>query len=73
MVKVSIEVCSGAAHFDVGVQAESIQRAVSFVRERYPKGNVRVKFPIEPESFFVEDPTPRRRIVGLEPPARVAA
>jgi hypothetical protein len=45
MVKVSVEVRSGAAHFDVGVQAESIQRAMSFVKERYPKGSVKVKFP----------------------------
>jgi hypothetical protein len=72
MVKVSIEKRSGAARFDVGVQAESIQRAVSFVKERYPKGNVRVKFPIEAESFFVEDRSARRGIVGLEHPARVA-
>jgi hypothetical protein len=71
MVKVSMEIRSGAAHFDVGVQAESIQRAVSFVKERYSKANVRVKFPIEPESFFVEDPSARTRIVGLELPARV--
>jgi hypothetical protein len=63
MVKVSMEVCSGAARFAVGVQAESIQRAVSLVRVRYPKGNVRVKFPIEPESFFVEDAAARRGIV----------
>jgi hypothetical protein len=73
MVKVSMEVRSGAAHFDVGVQAESIQRAMSLVSKRYPKGNVQVKFPIEPESFFVEDPSARTRIVGLELPARVAA
>jgi hypothetical protein len=73
MVKVSMEVHSGAARFDVAVQAESIQQAVSFVQERYSKGNVRVKFPIESESFFVEDPTARRGIVCLEPPARVAA
>jgi hypothetical protein len=73
MVKVSMEVRSGAAHFDVAVQAESIQRAMSFVKERYSKGSVKVKFPIEPESFFVEDPTARRGIVGLELPARVAA
>jgi hypothetical protein len=73
MVKVSIEVCSGAARFDVGVQAKSIQQAVSFVKERYPKGNVRVKFPIEQESFFVRDPSARTKIVGLELPARVAA
>jgi hypothetical protein len=74
MVKVLIEVRSGAARFDVAVQAESIQRAVSFARGRYPKASVKVGFPIEPESFFVEDPpTARRGIVGLEPPARVAA
>jgi hypothetical protein len=63
MVKVSVEVCNGAAYFDVGVQAESIQRAVSFVRDRYPKGKVRVKFPIEPENFFVEDLSARRGIL----------
>jgi hypothetical protein len=73
MVKISVEVCSGATRFDVAVRAESIQRAVSFVQERYPKGSVKVKFPIEPESFFVEDRLARRGIVGLELPARVAA
>jgi hypothetical protein len=73
MVKVSIEVRSGAARLDVAVQDESIRQAVSFVKERYPKGNVRARFLIEPESFFVEDPTARTGIVGLELPARVAA
>ena len=73
MVKVSVEVRSGTAHFEVGVQAESIQRAMSLVRGRYPKGIVRVRFPIEPKSFFVEDLTARSGIVGLEHPARMAA
>ena len=73
MVKVSIEVQSGAARFDVGVQAESIQRAVSLMQERYSKGTVKVKFPIEPERFFVEDRRARTEIVGLDLPARVAA
>jgi hypothetical protein len=73
MVKVSIEVRSGAAHFDVAVQAESIQQAVSFVKERYSKGSVKVRLPIEPESFFVEDPTARRGIVGMELATRMAA
>ena len=73
MVKVSIEVRSGAAHFDVGVQAESIQRAMSFVEERYPKGNVRLKFPIELKSLFVEDLSARRGIVDLELAAGMAA
>jgi hypothetical protein len=73
MVKVSMEVRSGAARFDVAVLAESIQQAVRFVEQRYSIGSVKVKFPIEPESFFVEDPSARTGIVGLEPPAMVAA
>jgi hypothetical protein len=73
MVKVSVEVRSEAARFDAGVQAESIQQAMSLVRKRYPKGNVLVKFPIQPESFFVEEPTARTGIVGLELPAGVTA
>jgi hypothetical protein len=54
MVKVSIEVRSGAARFCVGVRAESIERAVSLVEKRFPGRNVKVSFPIEPESFIVE-------------------
>ena len=73
MVKVTVEVRSGAARFDVGAQAESIQQAVSLVKERYSKGSVKVKFPVEAESFFVEDCAARSGIVGLELPARVAA
>jgi hypothetical protein len=73
MVKVSIEVRSGAARFDVGVRAESIQRAVSLVEERYSRCSVKVKFPIEPEGFFAEDPAARRGMVGPQLPARVAA
>ena len=73
MVKVSMEVRSGAARFDVAVRAASIQRAVSFVEERYSRCSVEVKFPIDPGSFFVEDPAARRGMVGPELPARVAA
>ena len=73
MVKVSIEVRSGAAHFEVAVQAESIQRAMSFVKERYSKGSLKVRFPIEPESFFVEDRSAPTGIVGIEDRAGVAA
>ena len=73
MVKVSIEVRNGAATFSVAVQARSIERALSFVQQRYPEGEVRVKFPIEPEGFFVEDRTARVRLVGFEAPQRMAA
>ena len=49
MVKVSIEVRSGAASFRVGVRAESIERAVSLMERRFPARNVKVTFPIDPE------------------------
>jgi hypothetical protein len=73
MVKVSIEVRNGAARFDVAVQAESIQRALSFVGERYPDGNFRVKFPIDAEGFFVKDTADQMQIVGYEQAGGVAA
>ena len=49
MVKVSVEVRSGTARFGVGVQARSTRKALSMVGGRYPQGEVRVVFPIEPE------------------------
>ena len=55
MVKVSIEVHDGTARFMVAIKAHSIQHALSVVAARYPSSAARVKFPIEPESFFVED------------------
>jgi hypothetical protein len=61
-VKVSVEVRSGAARFRVGVQAKSIRKALSMVGGRYPRGEVRVLFPIEPEGFFVRDPA---ALVGM--------
>ena len=73
MVKVSVEVRSGAARFDAAVQAESIQKTVSGVKERYSKGSVKVKFPMESMSFIVEDRTARTEIVDLELPVRMAA
>ena len=55
MVKVSIEVRDGATRFRVGVQATSIQRAISLAKGFYFAIDVKVVFPIDPESFFVED------------------
>ena len=45
MVKVLVEVCNGAVHFNVSVKAQSIERAVSVVRGSYPDCYVRVRFP----------------------------
>ncbi len=56
VVRVSIEIRSGSASFDVAVQAESIQRALSIAGANHPGSDVRVRFPIDPETFFVKDP-----------------
>jgi hypothetical protein len=73
MVKVSIEVCNGAVHFNVSVKAQSIERAVSVVRGSYPGCVVRVKFPIDPEGFFVKELAARTSIVEVDQPDLIAA
>ena len=55
MVKVSIEVRNGTARFMVGVKANNIQQALSIVQTRYPEKVATVKFPIDPEDFFVDE------------------
>jgi hypothetical protein len=73
MVKVSIEVHNRTAHFSVSVKAQSIEQAMSVVRGRYPGCYVRVKFPIDPEGFFVKEPTPWAGIVGVDQASLIAA
>jgi hypothetical protein len=55
VVRVSIEVRSGAARFRVGIQASSIQRAVSLAKGLYSATDVQVIFPIDAEGFFVKN------------------
>jgi hypothetical protein len=45
MVKVSIEVRSGSTRFRVAIRAESFQRAVELVGERFPNRDARVSLP----------------------------
>ena len=54
MVKVSVEVRSGSARFWVSVRAQSIQQAASIVAGWHPDRELKVKFSISPEDFFVE-------------------
>ncbi len=56
MVRISVEVKSGAACFRVMVQAGSIERALEIARRHNPGKECRVTFPLDPESFFVGDP-----------------
>ncbi len=73
MVKVSIEVHNGSTQFNVAIRAQSIERAVSVVRGSYPGCAVRVKFPIDPEGFFVKQAVSGLEIAGVEAPDSIAA
>ena len=55
MVKVSIEVHNGTARFMVGVKANNIEEALRIVQTRYPAKVAKVKFPIDPKGFFVDE------------------
>ena len=56
MVRISVQVSSGTARFRVAIQAESIERAVEIVASQNPGKACEVTFPIDPETFVVEDP-----------------
>ncbi len=65
MVRISVEVSSGAARFRVMVQAESIERALEIAKRHNPGKECEVTFPIDPEAFFVEDPVvPDRQLAA---------
>jgi len=65
MVRISVEVSSAAARFRVMVQAETIERALEIVARQNPGKACEVTFPIDPESFFVEDsPIPVRQLAA---------
>jgi hypothetical protein len=73
MVRVSIEVRNGAARFGVVVRAKSIRRALNIAGHQYPCSDVKVKFPIDPESFFVKDPAFTEGPIEFEKRERIAA
>ena len=56
MVKVSVEVRSGATRFGVAVRAHSVRRALWLMQGRYPDRDVRVKYL---EGFFEDGPAAR--------------
>ncbi len=55
MVRISVEVSSGTARFRVSVQAQSIERALEIAQRQNPGKDCEVRFPIDAESFFVEE------------------
>ena len=56
MIRISVQVKSGAARFKVAIQAESIERALEIASRQNPNKECEVGFPIDPETFFVDDP-----------------
>jgi hypothetical protein len=65
MIRISVQVSSGAARFRVMVEAESIERALEIVARHNPGKECEVTFPIDPEAFFVEDPVvPDRQLAA---------
>jgi hypothetical protein len=68
MVRLSVEVCSGSTSFRATVWAEDIKQALSLVKDCYPRTEVNVIFPIEPEDFFVEEDVHLSGVVHAEIP-----
>jgi hypothetical protein len=64
MIRVSVQLRSGAARFRVAVQAQSIEGALEIVKRYNPNKDCRVTFPIDPETFFVRDGVARARELG---------
>ncbi len=56
MVRIAVQVRSGAARFSVAVQADSIERALEFVKRQDLGGDCEVTYPLDPEEFFVAEP-----------------
>jgi hypothetical protein len=55
MIRISVNVSSGWVRFSVAVQAESIERALEIATRQNPGTKCEVAFPIDPETFCVED------------------
>ncbi len=53
MIRILVEVVSDCIRFTVPVRGESIRKALDSVKERYPGGDARVVFPVDPEKFLV--------------------
>jgi hypothetical protein len=55
MIRISVQVSSGTTRCREKIQAESIEQALEIAARRNPGKECEVTFPIDPETFFVED------------------
>ena len=65
MIRISVEVGNEGNAVGVTVQAESIAQALTMAGGVFPDSELRVSFPLDPDSFFVQDGS----AAGLIPPA----
>jgi hypothetical protein len=68
MINISIQVRNGTSSLRTMIRAESIQRAIGIASIRYPDSEVRVLFPIDPETFFEREPDLEVGAIWLEMP-----
>jgi hypothetical protein len=61
MIRICIEVDCGAARSTLSVRAESIVKALEAAGEQNPDCALSVVFPLDPDTFFVNDAS------GVEP------
>ncbi|HJQ28519.1 MAG TPA: hypothetical protein VJ827_04215 [Rubrobacter sp.] len=55
MIRVCIEVDRGDVRSTLSVRAESILRALEIAGEQNPDCDLTVRFPLDPDTFFVRD------------------
>lgn len=68
MIRVSVEVGGRVPRFELTLRALSIERAVGIARARYPGSEVKVLFPIDPDTFFADDTADIVEMPRLEMP-----
>lgn len=71
MVTVLINVIEDDVHVLVSARTESIRRSLELVKQKYPRCEARVVFPLDPESFFSVDPSTDTERIVYETPTRV--
>jgi hypothetical protein len=64
MIGARVRVVNEDGNFTTVVFAESLREVERTAKDRYPGCNVRIAFPIEPESFFAGGPLAARRSRG---------
>jgi hypothetical protein len=75
MIRASVQLRGESSAFSVTVCAENLQRAVELAAKRYPGLTVGLRFPLDPEAFFVEGSSLGMEtsglITGYRDPSRV--